>query len=323
LCKRLIGGIKNWQQGLYDLTDAVGKAFALSQIVWETDGNVWYPDRLLRWPQRETMLGDPMQWYAQDQDDVRVVTSKALYEGEPLKQYQWMLHIQKAWSQPLAKAALFRAIVWYFLFKNLSWKAWLIFLERYGNPLRLGKFGAGAGEDDKAVIIEALEQLGIDSYAMIPEKSTIEIVESQRGTNELPHPPLINHCNSEISKAIMGSTMAVDPGTKGARSQGEVYERSELEQTTMDCLNLAETIRNQLCEPIVRFNLGSEYPIPDVSFLLQKESNLLQRAQLDKILINELGLPVSKRFLYQMYGVPVPREGEELINEGGIGDRTS
>lgn len=314
LCKQLIGDIKNWKQSLRDMTDAIGKAFALLQIVWKLEDGIWAPKQLLRWPQRETRLGDPLTWYAQDQDDVRVITADKLFEGEPLQQYQWILHIQKAWSQPLGRAALFRAITWYFLFKNLTWKGWLIFNERYGNPLRLGKFGQGAGDDDKTKLKTALINLGIDSYAMIPDRSTIEIIESAKGQSELPQPILINHCNAEISKVMLGNPMTTEPGAKGARSLGDVYAAGELEQTEDDCLNLAATIKKQLCEPIVRFNLGDEYPVPLVSFLVQKAGNLLQRAQLDDILINNIKLPVTKRYLYQTYGIPVPTKDEELVD---------
>jgi F-type H+-transporting ATPase subunit beta len=38
------------------------------------------------------------------------------------------------------------------LFKNYDIKDWVIFLEKYGQPMRLGKFTPGASEDDKKVV---------------------------------------------------------------------------------------------------------------------------------------------------------------------------
>lgn len=325
LCQEVIfgrwggGGIPNWHVALKDLTDAIGKGFALTQIVWELDGGNeggrWLPASLERWPQRECHLGNPTELYAQDKDEVRVITDAEMYEGQPLGTWQWICHVQKNWSVTLAKASLFRGAVWYYLFKRFGWRDWAIFAERYGMPLRAGKYHPGATGPEKEALWEAVYKLGKDSACIIPDQSTIELIEAKgsAGGVTLPYPELIKHCNAELSKLFLGNPMTTDPGEKGARSLGEVYERSEAEMTEDDCDNLARTLRRDLLTPLVGFNLGWDAPVPKVSFLSDESEDLEARARTDKILAKELGLPMAKSYFYDAYDRPEPEEGEDLL----------
>ena len=317
LCREIVlgkegdNGVNGWDQALWNLTDAIGKGFALSQIVWTFDAGQWIPDRLEQWPQRECILGDPLSHYAQDEDQVRVITDTNRNTGEPLKPYQWVLHEQKAWSVPLARAALFRAITWYYLFKRFLVRDWTIFCEKYGMPLRVGKYHPASDDKERRALWGAVLNMGKDAACIIPDQSTVELIERRPG-GTLPYPDLVKHCKTEISTVLLGNPMTTEPGEKGARSLGEVYERSELELAEFDCKNLAATIRRDLCAPIVGFNLGWDFPIPKCEFLFEEQEDLNARSERDERLVR-MGLPVGKSYFYQKYGIPEPEEGEDMI----------
>lgn len=321
LCNAIIfgengsGGIDNWSTALFDLTDAIGKAFALGQPVWYLDQGRWKIKRIERWPQMECILGDPSVWRDGNADEIRIITEAERVKGEALAPYQWICHTQKTWSVPLSRASLFRAITWFYLFKRFSLKDWAIFVEKYGQPLRMGKYRAGAEKKEQDALWAAVLSLGKDSACIVPDGNTIELIEAKvtsSGGGSLPHSQLSEYCNKEISKALMGSTMSVDPGDRGARSQGEVYERSEGDLAINDAQKLAETLRRDLLSPIVGFNLGWDVPVPLCEFVFEEKKDLNLLAQRDKTLV-DMGTLIPEDYVYQTYNIPKPKEGEKVI----------
>jgi phage gp29-like protein len=178
-------------------------------------------------------------------------------------------------------------------------------------PLRVGKYPRGTQDEERRALYNAVLTLGKDGGAVMPEGTSIDFVETHmRG--ELPQPPLVEACDFQISKAILGGTLTTESGDRGARSLGEVHERNETDIAEDDGPSLCETLRRDLFRPLVLFNLG-DYPIPHAEFPSEEQEDLLERAQRDKILIKELGLPVKLRQVYDTYGWEEPGESDDLL----------
>lgn len=325
LCEEMVlgregeGGISNWREALWDMTDAFAKGVSLSQIVWDVDGSRYVPRLLNRWPQRELVLGrSDSSGRLVDPDVVRIVTDRAMIDGEDLAPWSWVCHKDKARSVPLARAARMRAVVWFYCFKRWSWKDWAIFVERFGMPMRIGKYSPNASDKEKNALMQAVLQLGRDAAAILPSLSTIELLETgalKSSGGGPPHPAMIKACNDEISKAIMGNTMSADQGDRGARSAKESYSSEELQLAETDAEKLCETIRRDIFTPIVRLNLGPAVPVPLCRLAGVQVADLTE-AQRDKVVIREIGLTAGVGYLREKYGIPEPREDEETI--GGL-----
>ena len=136
------------QQALFDILDAVGKGFSCCEILWECTEKTWLPSRIL-WR-------DP-RWFAFDQID----GTTPLLIGEhgerlPLAPCKFIFHVHKSKSGLPCRGGIARAAAWNYLFKNFDLKAWMIFAEVYGHPLRLGKYDASATEEDKLTLLRAV-----------------------------------------------------------------------------------------------------------------------------------------------------------------------
>lgn len=309
-----VEGIANLHEWLYDLTDAIGRGFSLGEVSWVFDAELWRIRDIRHWPQRDCVLGKPFAHeFDADQDEVRILTLSEPTRGEPLPQWQFVCHKHKARTDILARAALLRSVCWWVLFKTFAAKDWAIFSEMYGTPLRIGKYGHGTSKEDRAALREAIIDIGRDGGAILPDNCMIELLDSKLA-GQLPQPQLATFCNQEISKAILGNTLTTEVGsTGGNRALGEVHEGAEFDITEWDSTLIADTIRNQVCRPIVNFNLGPGFPVPKVDFWAEEERAQLDRAQRDEILIRSIGLPVTKDYLYKTYEVQVPEEGQELV----------
>ena len=321
LCTEIVDGITDWHDAVFDLSDAIGKGFAAGQVVWDLRDGRFIPTRIKRWPQSAITFGDQYNLYQQTEDEPRILTDSDPVNGELLSGFpagQWIFHVQREWSQPIPRAALFRAVAWYWLFKRFGMRDWSIFLERFGIPPRMGRYHAGADDKERLELWKAVSQLGKDHACIYPEGSTIEVLELKGTMGTSPHPDMIQHCNEEIAIAISGSTMSVTQGDRGARSAKEAYQTEEYAQAVSDASNLARTIRDQLCAPLIRLNLGDGYPTPNVSFDLDVMEDLDVRSQVDER-IQGMGFPITAGYVSDRYNVELPEEVErtEVLDRSG------
>src|SRR5690606_27887558 len=141
----------------FDILDALGKGFSATEIIWETSEKQWMP-KALKWR-------DPT-WFDFDPNDRETILLKDVTGNQPLKPFSWIVHNAKVKSGLPIRGGIARGVTWAFLFKSFTMKDWAIFCEAYGQPLRLGKYGEGASQADKDILLRAVSNIGVD-YAAI------------------------------------------------------------------------------------------------------------------------------------------------------------
>lgn len=113
----------------------------------------------------------------------------------------------------------------YVLYKRGTFGDWAQFNEIFGMPFRKYTYD---GHDEKTRILleEAAAKAGSAGYAVVPKDSSIEWLQnsSQSGSKET-YQAMIDICNKELSKLILGNTMTTEDGA--SRAQGQVHADSE------------------------------------------------------------------------------------------------
>ncbi len=127
----VIYGIPDLEGAFLDLLDAVGKGFALSEIIWEVaDGKARVTE--LRWvPQKKVTFVEDLK--------PRLLTPEASWQGVEPPAWKVIYHRYKARSGHATRAGVLRVVGWMYLLKNYALKDWAAFNEVFGRPLRLGK----------------------------------------------------------------------------------------------------------------------------------------------------------------------------------------
>ena len=167
-----LGGIEGFEDIMLDLLDAIGKGFAVSEIMWSYDeGHVVVDDIRSRHQKR-------FFWDSVD-DSFKVRTQEAP-EGIELPKNKFIVHKYKARSGHPSRAGVLRVVAWMYLFKNYTLKDWVAFCEVFGMPLRLGKYQPGASEDDKRALMQALVAIGADAAGIFPDGTAIEFVNTEK-----------------------------------------------------------------------------------------------------------------------------------------------
>ena len=308
-----LNGIESFEDVENDLLDAIGKGFAVSEILWGYDeGHVVVQDIKTRHQKR---------FFWDTLDDSFKVRTKDVPEGILLPANKFIVHKYKARSGHTSRAGILRVVAWMYLFKNYDLKDWVSFAEIYGLPLRLGKYAPGASDSDKAALMRALIQIGSDAAGIIPDGTSIDFITTEKTSSSDLYERLARYCDEQISKAILGQTLTSDSGG-GSYAQSKTHNDVRHDLTVADCKALASTLRRDLIRPLCIFNFGEDKRIPYIRFDCEESEDLTQTATILGTLIEKVGLRIPTSFVYKKFSIPEPEEGDEIAKPtygGGMG----
>lgn len=298
---------------ILDLLDAVAKGCAFAEIDWRMDGSSVAVGGL-EWihQKRFTFAELSAGWQTPLPKAPKLLTEANSIHGEDIPPWKIVYHRYKGRSGFAQRAGLMRVVAYYYLFKNYAIKDWVVFLEKFGQPLRVGKFQPGAGDEDKKILREALVNLGTDAAAMISDTTILELLENTTASMSSDmFAAATEFFNKSYAKAILGQT-ATTEGTPGALGEGK--ERGEVRRDLVkaDANALAKTLRDQLVWPLIGFNFGWDKALPSIKFHIDDPENLGETATTHKALV-EMGTPIPLSFIRKKYGIPEPLGDEPVL----------
>jgi len=301
---RSIVELPEFTHARFELGDALDKGMAFGEIVWETSTRQWMPRAIKLRSQT---------WFRYDRADLE--TPRLIDEhgqDQPLAPYKWIAHRARLNSGIPIRDGLGRAAVWAWMFKNFSVKSWLIFLDRYGLPMRLGKFPTSATRSEKAQLLRALRDLGRDAAAIVPEGMTIEFTKADGGAGGgAAFKEHATYFDEQLSKVVLGQTGTTD-ASKGGYAVGRVHEGVRDAIALYDGAMLAMTLIRDLVRPAVDLNYGPQdrYPLIKIGLGEQKNVELLLGSIPEFV---SLGLPVEASQIYPLLGLTEPAKGKDVV----------
>jgi phage gp29-like protein len=291
------------QEELFDILDGIGKGFSVTEVIWSTNKNLWMPDRLEWRDQR---------WFDLDRSDVRTPRLRTENGAIDLMPYKYIVHTHKAKSGLPIRGGVARPVAWMWLFKNFSVKDWVVFAEAYGQPLRIGKYGPGSTPEDRAVLLRAIQNIGSDFGAIVPEGMTIEFIESQGKTSSTDmFERLCRWADEQISKAVLGQTTTTDAiggGLAGNQSHGDV--RDDIAES--DAAQLSATLNRQLVRPLIDLNKGPQANYPRLS-IGRSERVDIEKESLVADRMARAGGRVSRKKIMDRLGLPTADSDDDVL----------
>ncbi|HTW88273.1 MAG TPA: DUF935 domain-containing protein [Candidatus Binataceae bacterium] len=329
----LLEGTLPMESVLFDILDAVGKGFSAVEIIWNTEGRTWLPERLVwrdpRWFMFDWVNGETLLLRSLDGEGESAATaaggpshfrSGGRFSESPMQPftvplcpYKFIVHIAQAKSGLPVRGGIARAAGWAYLFKNYVLKDWVTFTEVFGQPLRVGKYGPGATENDKRVLLNAVTNIGTDAGAVIPDSMLIEFTEArQSGSAEL-YESFCSYLDQQVSKAVLGQTLTTEmPRQGGSRAAAEVHQTVRRDIMNADARRLAATITHDLVKPIVDLNCGPRRRYPQFILGLPDDQDVKVFADTISELADR-GLRVSQKTVLDKLGLPEPQDGEAVL----------
>lgn len=290
---------------LYDLLDGIGKGFSVAEIVWDTSGRQWMPARIV-WR-------DP-RWFQFDRADATTLRLReaGFAEGRDLDPFKYIVHRPRTKSGIPIRGGLARPACWAWLFTSLGTKDWLSFVETYGQPIRVGRYGQGASKEDMAALLRAVRNIAADAAAIIPQSMNLEFVEaSKAAANAAVFQGLVEFFERQTSKLVLGQTATTD-AIAGGHAVGQEHRQVQEDIERADARQLAVTLKRDLVVPLVTLNLGVRAAYPTIRIGRPDQTDLKLQLEALKVLV-PLGMKVSQTEARDKFGFADPDPADELL----------
>jgi phage gp29-like protein len=294
---------------LDDLMDALGKGFSVNEILWNTD------DPAIWWPRRYKPVDQ--RWFLFDKKTLELrLRDRDVREGLALVPYKWIIHYPRLKTGFPVSGGLGRIAAVSHMCLNYTLKDWMRFVEVYGQPYRLGKYGVSATAADKAILKRAVINIGADAAAIIPDSMNIDFKESSGGAGgHLLFKATAEWMNDQTSRAILGQTASTG-GTPG--KLGNDQEQADVRRDILrkDAKKLAATLNAYLVRPFIDLNFGPQKKYPTIKWQFKEPADL---PALGEFLAKTvpMGLRVEQSVIRDMAGLPDPEEGAEVLMSPG------
>lgn len=288
-----------WSDIKWSIMMAIFRGRRVHEVVWARDGNYLLPAKILDRPTRRFIYNND--------NEMRLLTRQEPVKGDELGNYKWLVTRHMATHENPYGVALFSACFWPYTFKHNGFRFFSKFCEKYGIPWAVGKYPIGTPKEDQDALADALAQMVEDAVAAIPDDGSVELIESST-TGEIVHERLIKVCNSEMSKALTSQTLATDIQGQGSRAAAETHRERETTVNATDRSIIEETI-SQLFAWITELNIPGAMP-PRFEFYEEGEARQDWVEYLDAA--SDL-VDVPKEFAYDRLQIPVPKDGEEIL----------
>ena len=324
---------------LFDMLDALGKGFSVNEIIWEyfqRDG--WIPKQVKwrdpRWFMFDWVSGEEILVRSLRSEGGKAIPSSAIeaapesgaYQAigiqpatQPLSPFKFITHVSKAKSGLPIRGGLARSAGWAYFFKQYVLKDWMAFCEIYGQPLRTGKYGTGATEQDKDALLHALTSIGTDAAAIFPESMVIEFVEarSAQASAEL-YEKACTYMDDSVSKAVLGQTLTTQlPKGSGSRAAAQVHEAVRRDILAADAKRLSETITRDLVVPYVQLHYGPQQKYPKFFIGLPDDQDIKVFADVVTEFVDR-GLKVGQRQILDKLGLAEAGPDEPLLEPANV-----
>lgn len=290
-------------EDLIHMLDALGKGYSATEIIWDVSSTPWTIGRLEE--------RDP-RWFRFDQLSGRIPLLRDNNGDLPLQPYRFVFHRARLKSGLPMRSGLARLVAWAYVFKNYTLKDWNIFLEAYGHPLRLGKYGPNATNEEKATLLRAMRRVGVDMAAIMPQSMDYEIINGSITGGDKMFENAARYWDEQISKAVLGQVSTTD-AIAGGHAVGKVHEEVREDIRDADAEQLASTLTRDVAVPMTMLSYGPEVAPPKVSFEAEEKRD--PRMTLLAIrTFGPMGLDVSQRQVREDFGLREPEEGDALLS---------
>jgi len=289
---------------LFQILDAVGKGYSLTEIIWETSSGQWMPARL-EWR-------DP-RWFRPARDDL--TTPLLIGEGgeeKPLPGGKFITAVMRAKSGLPVRSGLARIVAWAWMFKKFDERDWAIFTQNHGQPIRIGKYGPGATKDDRATLYRAVANIAGDCAAIVPDGMSIEFIESKSvGASSDLYEKRADWLDRQVSKAVLGQTATTDAEVGGLGS-GKEHRQVQEDIERADARALAAILNRDLVRVWIDLEFGPQKAYPRIKIGRAEATDV--KLIVDSIArLVPLGLRVQASEINDMLGLSDPDEGAVLL----------
>ena len=204
----------------------------------------------------------------------------------------------------------------------LGWEWMTHKAELFGLPIRWATYDPSATQQQIDAVTDMLRNMGTAAWGAFPQGTDLQMVHGSTpgvaGASE-PTERLMYLAERACDLIFLGQTLTSSEGSSGSYALGNVHREMELDLYENYAAYVIDVINNQLIPAIIELNWGKSDELPFLEVELDRAEKDKQLVERDKLLFQEMGLPVSKQWLYDRHKVPAPGPSEDLFLPGKDG----
>jgi len=301
-----------------DLLDGLGKGYSAVEMNWDTSKTPWQPRTRMEkvdgeWDEVDGYAWRDPRFFRFDKKNPRKLCLRN-EDGTAtrLPRYRFITHVPRLKSGTPIRGGLARLVAVAYMCKSYTLTDWLAFAEVFGMPLRLGRYGSTAKEEDIRTLINAVANIGTDAAAVIPDSMRIDFESgADQGGGDKVFQGLAEYLDKLISKAVLGQVASTE-GTPGQLGGNEAQDEVRQDILKADVKQLEYTLNRDLVKAYIDFNHGVQERYPSIQIqVLEPEDIEALTTALEKLV--PLGLRVEKSVISDKLGLPDAPEDAEVL----------
>ncbi len=291
------------QQALFDISDAIGKGYSVCEIIWDIGPGGTRPSKL-KWR--------TPRWFEISWNDGETLWLRTETGFADLLPHKFLVHRHPFKSGLVVRSGLTRAVAFVWLYAAYTQRDWALFSQGYGLPLRLGRYGPEASEDDKKVLWRAVSSIAGDVAAIVPKSMEVEFIEAKAGSTSTD---LFLHradwLDRAVSKLVLGGTAGTD-AIAGGHAVGKEHRDIEGDVERFDAELIGTSVTRQLVQRMIAFTFGEQprYPVLRIGRPDEVPIEKVVAAVGD---LASLGLRVKADQIRQRLQLDKPEDGDEVV----------
>jgi phage gp29-like protein len=292
---------------LRQMMDAVGKYYAVHEIVWQpgsanaTPGQARSGDDILTAELRFVPL-----WFFENRSGRLQFLKLPLggANGEPLEPGGWMITKGDGIMEACSIA---------YMFKNMPLKDWVSYSDKYGTPGVLGQTNAAKGSEAGESLKAAVASFGQNWSGVVygadgSIKDPISLI-TARGEGTLPFPPLVERMDRAMISLWRGS----DLSTLSADNKGASVQQEESDILLEDdAAMISETLQLYIDRWVIWQKFGVR-PLAYSRIVVPESQNVALDLQIDELLL-KAGARLGERERLEYYGRPLMAEDDQPLH---------
>lgn len=297
------------------MMDAVGKRYAVHEIVWmPRSGGLMVDGRGVDGGKSTNSLSPstipsltatfrfcPLWWFEGTQGRLRFLPTEFAIYGVDMNPAEWLVTT----GDGLMEAC---SIAW--MYKNLPFRDWLAYTEKFGTPGIVGKTDAALGSPEWEAFADAIKLFSQNWSSVFSTENQIELIQPKAGSGEGPFAPLIEKIDRAITTLWRGGDLGTLSSHHAAGASLQADECAILEMD--DAQMIGETLTAQVSRHALRYHFGDAPQLAYIKISTGERKDIAQSLQIDQFLLQS-GAPIAVKDALERYDRPQPDEGEALL----------
>ena len=279
-CRNRKGGIRLLVK---QMMSAQSRVYSVHDICWKVNG-----DGTLS----ATFTHVPAWCFENRTGRLRYIRNDGQTQGEEMRDGEWLVTVGEGVGIPSAILAMA---------KRLSWNDWLLFSEKCGMPVIIGKTAAQRGTPAWDQLARAIRAVAPKTGLVADTGSDLSAVPMGSASGTGTYRELVDTVDRAISALYRGGDLATV--SSGPDAAGVNAQDGESELMDGDgCAMVSETLRDQVEKFVVRFECGDFEPLAEIVINPPAETDDVEREMKIDSHLAGLGVKLSKSDALARYG---------------------